>query len=678
MKKNPFLLSTLALALAACGGGGDGTSPSSATNAASASSPSNASASGNTSGTTSGSASNAGGSTSAPSSQTSAALANDAAATTQAVANSTANLRLTCSSPAGSSASGGDGQITVDTPSDDGSRMFPTNTKFKVAITTRAGSADTLKWSIADALGKTVASGSFAAPAVATTTTLTCSSTLAGYFAVSATLANGGGQVQTAGTRPNGIATFGVMPNVSSAIPAVTYSKQEQHRFGMQGFNENGTMLAALGITSTIDDRQMSVMEPNGRNTFNPSANNLDPFYTSGKVMRLVRLDGIPGWASGHGLNPDYAYAPADLSYFTNYMSRVGQETEAIRAKYYPTMSANYYQVTWEPYIQWKDTDANFVALYKAAYQGLHSKDPRAVVMGPAEPFPSLTTDRLKRLAPLGLAQYLDGIATHGYYDAGTSPSHPPERHHTDPDPADAANSLLNEMRNLRAEMAKDYKPNMKLFVTETGISYDVGSSYGPNYPTPNILFAQGAVVARTHIILLGEGADQTYVFFGPDFPGEAGYGTFFDLDHPQAEFGTTNISPKPAAMEVAAMTRVLDGTTTLGPVKNLPSGVYAYSFQQLNNGRVITALWTHNNSVWPASNGTFSTTYSTNYKLNVDAAGTSGTVQLIDAMGNVSSVPYTNGAITLKLTESPQYIVSTNADVAKNNATKPQGYTGI
>ncbi len=638
MKKNTFLLPTLVLALAGCGGSDDASSPASVMNAADGST----------------------------------------ASDPTAVAKAASAQSMTCGAPSAAAASGGSGQITADTPSSDGSRMFPAGTKFQVAITTRAASADTLKWTIADALGKTVASGSFPAPAAATKTTLTCSSTLAGYFAVSATLANHGGQVQTAGTRPNGIATFGVIPDLGGVIPAVTYAKQEQHRFGMQGFNGNGTMLAALGISSTIDDRQMSVMEPNGRFAFNPNANNLDPFYTSGKVMRLVRLDGIPGGASMHGLSPDYSYIPNDLNYYANYMGRVGQETEAIRARYYPTMSANYYQVTWEPYIQWKDTDANFVALYKAAYQGLHSKDPHAVVMGPAEPFPSLTTDRLKRLAPLGLAQYLDGIATHGYYDAGTSPSHPPERHHTDANAADAANSLLNEMRNLRAEMAKDYKPNMKLFVTETGISYDIGANYGPNYPSPNILFAHGAVVARAHIILLGEGADQTYVFFGPDFPGEPGYGTFFDLDHPQAAFGTTNISPKPAAMEVAAMTRVLDGTTTLGPVNNLPSGVYAYAFQQLGNGKVITAVWTHNNAVWPASNGAFSTTYSTAYKLNVDAAGTSGTVKLIDAMGNVSSAPYTNGVVTLTLTESPQYVVSTNADVAKKNATKPQGYTGM
>jgi hypothetical protein len=129
--------------------------------------------------------------------------------------------------------------------------------------------------------------------------------------------------------------------------------------------------------------------------------------------------------------------------------------------------------------------------------------------------------------------------------------------------------------------------------------------------------------------------------------------------------------------MTVAAMTRILDGTTTLGPLANLPSGVYAYAFQQLGGGRVITALWTHNNAVWDASTG-FSSTYSTAYTLAVDAPGTSGTVQLIDAMGNPSSAPYSDGKLVLTLTESPQYVVSTNADVAKSHSTKPVGYAGI
>ncbi len=356
-------------------------------------------------------------------------------------------------------------------------------------------------------------------------------------------------------------------------------------------------------------------------------------------------------------------------------MSRVGTESNTIRTTYFPTQSNNYYQVTWEPNTFWNDTDANFVALYQSVYQGIHSTDPHAVVMGPTDAFPSLTTTRLQRIASLGFGNYIDGISTHGYYDAGTSPSHPPERLATDPTPANAANALMNEIRALRTEMATDYKPGMKLFQTEVGRpAMTWVRRYGPNYPTANVLFAQAAVVARTHIIMLGEGVDQTYVFYGADYPGEVGYGTFFDLTDAQGAFGATNISPKPAAMAVSALTHVLDGTNTLGPVNGTPTGVYAYAFQQVGNGAVITALWTHNNSVWDASVG-FSSTYSAPYSLTVDAPGTSGTVKVIDMMGNASSVNYTNGTLTLNLTESPVYVVSNNASVAKANVTTPTGY---
>ena len=41
-------------------------------------------------------------------------------------------------------------------------------------------------------------------------------------------------------------------------------------------------------------------------------------------------------------------------------------------------------------------------------------------------------------LQPLGIAKYLDGVSIHGYYDVGTTPSHPPERLVGDSDPAKA------------------------------------------------------------------------------------------------------------------------------------------------------------------------------------------------------------------------------------------------
>lgn len=595
-------------------------------------------------------------------------------------ANATANGNTTgtisCASPATASASAGGPLISADTTSGDGTRMFASGASFPLVFTTNASSADTLNWSINDTTGRVAASGSFAVPGGAATTTLTCQSTLAGYFAVAGSLKAGGGALPQAGTRPTGIATFGVIPNLNGVVPAVTYTKQEQHRFGMQGENDRAAVLAGLGITQTIDDRQMSVMEPNGANTFNPSANNLDSFYTSGNVMRLIRLDGTPGWASKSGGVEDFTTLPKDMSYLQNYMSRVGTESNAIRLKYFPNQSANYYQVTWEPNQFWTDTDANFVSLYQSVYQGIHSTDPSAVVMGPADAFPSLTNNRLQRIASLGYGKYIDGVATHGYYDAGTSPSHPPERLATDPVAANAANALNNSMRTLRTTMLNQYRAGMKLYQTEVGISYDLGSQYGPSYPTGNVLFAQGAVVARTHIILLGEGADVSYVFYGADYPGEVGYGTFFDLSNAQGSFGATNISPKPAAMVVSAMSRILDGTNTLGPVKDTPSGVYAYSFQQVNNGSVITALWTHNNDAWSASTG-FSSTYSAAYSLAVDAPGTSGTVTVLDMMGNPMTLNYTNGTLKLNLTEAPVYVVSKNASVAKSNVNPPPGYVG-
>ncbi|WP_109482579.1 hypothetical protein [Paraburkholderia sp. C35] len=643
MKVNSLLVSSsIAVLLAGCGGGGGSDAASTGAASASSNSPS----------------------------QTSAMSA------ANATANGNTTGSLSCVSPTTAGASAGGPLIAADTTSGDSTRLFASGASFPLVFTTNTSNADTLSWSIDDTTGRVAASGSFAVPRGGATTTLPCTSTLAGYFAVSGNLKAGGGALPQAGTRPTGIATFGVIPNLNGIVPAVTYTKQEQHRFGMQGENDRAAVLAGLGITQTIDDRQMSVMEPNGANTFDPSANHLDPFYTSGNVMRLIRLDGLPGWASKSGGVEDFTTLPKDMSYLQNYMSRVGTESNAIRQKYFPTQSANFYQVTWEPNQFWTDTDANFVSLYQSVYQGIHSTDPNAVVMGPTDAFPSLTNQRLQRIASLGFGQYIDGVATHGYYDAGTSPSHPPERLATDPDAATAANALNNSMRTLRTTMQNQYRSGMKLYQTEVGISYDLGSSYGPNYPTGNVLFAQGAVVARTHIILLGEGADVSYVFYGADYPAEVGYGTFFDLSNAQGSYGATNISPKPAAMVVSAMSRILDGTNTLGPVKNTPSGVYAYSFQQVNNGSVITALWTHSNNVWSASAG-FSSTYSVAYSLQVDAPGTSGTVKVLDMMGNPMTLNYTDGTLKLNLTEAPVYVVSKNASVAKSNTNPPPGYVG-
>ncbi|WP_089159458.1 hypothetical protein [Caballeronia sordidicola] len=588
---------------------------------------------------------------------------------------------ISCGSPAQTSGGTANGLISADTPTTDGMRIFPNNTAFNIAVTTNSPNADTVIWSVADANGATKTQGSFAVKSGVQTATMSCKSTWSGYGSITATLQSNGGTLPNMGTRPMGIATFGVLPNLTSVLGTVTYAHQDQHRFGMQGFNDNIAALHDLGISWTIDDREVSAMEPNGPNTYTPSVSDLDPFYKAHPdQMRIVRLDGLPAWDSKTGQFNDSYYAPVNMTEFQNFMGRVGTDTSLIRAANYPTQQNNYYQVTWEPSLGWADSQANFVAMYKAAYLGLHSTDPNAIVMGPTNPFPAncdtCTTGYLQTFGALGLWNYIDAVSTHGYWNAGTYPSHPPELQDSDPNPANQANALDNLMSQLRSVMQAG-KPNMKLFVTEAGTSYDPGINYGPTSPSQNQLFAQAAVGVRSHIITLGGGAQVSTFFYGADYPGETGYGTFFDLNDAQGAYGASNLSPKPEALAFATLTRVLDGTNTLGRVTGTAAGTYAYAFQQLGNGKVVTAVWAHSNAQWPASGGLYSQTYSTSYSLQVDAAGASGNVTEIDGYGNVSTVPYTNGKVTLTLTEVPQYIVSSNATVAKSNATVPVGYTG-
>lgn len=600
---------------------------------------------------------------------------NASASVTVTVNQNCANSGFTVGTPTSIAGGTPNGTISADTPDAANIRVFGNNVGFSIQVVTNA--AGPVNWTVADATGHQVANGSFTAGSGARTTTLPVTSSLAGYFAFAATL--NGASLPARGTEPAGFIAFGVLP--ATGLPAVTYAHLDQHRIGMQGFNSNYAGLQALGVTDVLDDREQSWGEPNAANTYTPSASDLDPFFQAHtNITRLIRLDGIPGWNSSTGMFNDSYSLPVNLAEYQGYMAKVGTDTSAIRSQYYPTQSNNYYQVTWEPSLGWPQSQGStFVQLYQTVYTALHSTDASAVVMGPAEPFPNnngnASGDRIT--ASPGICAYLDGVTTHGYYNAPTVPANPPELQ--DGDPVAGPNALDNEMKGLRSVM-QSCKANMKLFNTEVGISYDSGVSYAS--VSQNHLWAQGVVGARTHLIILGEGAQRTYYFFGPDFPDSlSGYGSFFDLVDAQGAFGATVLAPKPEAMAFAALSRIVDGTQTLGGY-NLPACVqsagcvHAYAFQQLGGGKVISALWYHNNANWNGP-GSYSQTASTTYSLAVDAAGTSGNVTVLDAYGNPSTMAYANGHVSLTLTESPLYVVSNNAAVTSANVTVPTGYTG-
>lgn len=549
-------------------------------------------------------------------------------------------------------------------------QTFTSGSTFAVKFQSNSQSTDVLAWQILDYTGTAVASGSINVPQGSTNSTLSCSSTLAGYFAVSAKLQKSGATEPETGSRPAGYVSFGVLPNVADLVPAAS-GPLDRRRIGLQGANyvESGVCCSGnglqpvnenLGSTWVLDARGQATTEPDNASQYDPATYPLDVGLKEGTLARIVAMNGIPAWAStAPSATAVGSYPPKSFSAYQAYAALVGEESARIQTGYIPNQQKNYYQVTWEPdpgpATQWMGTDAEFVSLYEAAWNGVHSTDANAAIMGPTTQGLVTCGQWLTRLAPLGFTKYLDAVACHGYYTLAASSSKPPE-------PA----GLPSQVQGLRKVMTSLMPAGTKLFVTETGISYPMGSQYSASYPTTEVLKEHAEAVVRTHLIMLGEGVDTSFLFYSADFQDNAGFGMYFNLALSADNFNSPSISPKPAALAVAAATRLVDGSRSLGALTNLPAGGYGYSFVLADKTHAMTALWAHSSS-FDASQS---------YSLQVDAAGTSGTVVLFDSMGNPKSVPYANGALQVTLSEMPVYVLSQNIGALQPNLRAPEGYS--
>ncbi|HEX4150719.1 MAG TPA: hypothetical protein VHY75_00760 [Steroidobacteraceae bacterium] len=563
--------------------------------------------------------------------------------------------------------------LDVSIDGDDKTRTFAHDSSFTIRFNAVTAGSDVINWRIEDYKGTPVTSGVLSIDSGATAADLRCTSNSSGYFAVYAQLQSSGVTVPEAGSRPAGFASFGVLPDYSRMLPTVSPDPLDRHRFGLQGTNfvESGKCCDGnglqpvnrnLGSTWVLDPRSQSKTEPNHPGQYNPAAYPLDVGFKQGKLARIVTLNGIPPWAStAPGTKSSGSYPPKSFSAFQHYMSLVGKETERVRKEFIPNQQRNYYQVTWEPdpgpATHWAGTDSEFVALYRAAWQGLHSTDPKAVVMGPATEGLSSCGAWVDRLAPLGFTKYIDAVSCHGYYTLGASSAKPPE-------PAD----LPGQMQALRKTITALLPPGTKLFITETGVAYPMGTKYSANYPTAEVLARHAEAVVRTHLIFLGEGADVSFLFYSADYTYEVGFGLYFNLDMPHPDFGSPNISPKPAAMAVAAMTRLIDESRSLGALRRMPGGAYGYSFALSDNSHTVTALWAHDASF--DANIT--------YEFQLDAPGTSGPAVIVDGMGNPTRAEYTDGKVQLALSEMPVYVLSGNISVLKAQLRAPEGYSTV
>ena len=227
----------------------------------------------------------------------------------------------------------------------------------------------------------------------------------------------------------------------------------------------------------------------------------------------------------------------------------------------------------------------------------------------------------MEQLWSAGLAKYIDAVSVHPYV------KYPPEH-----------NGIVAGVRT-QMQLATAAKGHSMPFLgTEHGYSSGIHGSYGAGSD-----LNAGLADVRSTIILLGEGFKLDIAFYIADWCQSANsttqdyFGYYWNLN-PNIKFGTDKIGPKPAAPAYAAMTYLLDGTTTVGPLTNLGATQLGYHFTRA--GKTILAVWD----------------YSANTTMNVPVSA--ATAKVCDWMGNCRTAASNAGTLTLKVGVAPQYVI--------------------
>jgi hypothetical protein len=474
-----------------------------------------------------------------------------------------------------------------------------------------------------------------------------------GYFRVSATWANGV-TILPLGTRPAGFISYAVVPDPSTRVDygaALT-------RFGMElwPWEQVDTVIPYLGVRWLISSAgQWSDLELNYSGQFSNERvwaknNNRLPFpaqdplsdniVLNGKVWQTYSLNTIskgiwPTWAATDNPNRFSCWLSTPLlgnSIWGLYAFSSAFADEV--ATDYPIPSLHYYQVTWEWLAAPGEYCANgasaqqLVQVYQAVYSQIHAADPKAIVTGMAQGVASADIYSLGSMLAAGFGNYIDALTLHPYT------AFPPE--------GDNGGNLLTNLRQELQMVKQALGHSLPFAVTEFGFT-SAGATGPGGFPEPGNELNHALAEIRENIILLGEGSqfNQTLGLF--DFwinsPTETAntWGAYWQID-PSNPYFPTQIGPKPLAPAYAAMTYLLDGTTSNGPLSNLSGTQIGYSFQR--GSTMIIAVWD-----WQASSST------------ANVAVQAGTALVCDWMSNCVSTT-SSGSLNLTLGPSPTYII--------------------
>jgi len=468
-----------------------------------------------------------------------------------------------------------------------------------------------------------------------------------GFYRVYAELLNGSNVQATLApmsARPSSFITYCVVPDPRQRV---VYRDTQSH-FGMQGgFNGNvsSDVLAFLGVRWTNNGGwDWAALSPSYSSPFN-AASSAKPGmvgsgWTDGNGHQWWMYD-IPNLTVNgrpYGGNPDvyiagtFAYNTGALQtqYYGDWSNFCYQVATA-----FPTVQTNQsqpvYEVTWEPEPTWGygGTWPELVTLYQLAYGGIKARSTNAWVMGPCL-FIDDESEISNNIALFnqnpGLLNYIDAFSCHAYmqFDNGYGPNMDPENA--------GQPGLISEMKQRIYQHAGRYLP---MYGTEQGYAmYDLHSE----------VLNQARRLIRSNLLTIGEGWNVNLGFYFADYWSSPywEYGFFYNCStNDYSGYGPGKVNPKPIVAAYAAMTFLLDGHKSDGPVNWLGDFVRGYAFEDYATGNdVILALWD------------FSATGST-VTINTGEP----TVIVYDWMGNATTNTTANGQLTLNLTKEPTYV---------------------
>jgi hypothetical protein len=204
---------------------------------------------------------------------------------------------------------------------------------------------------------------------------------------------------------------------------------------------------------------------------------------------------------------------------------------------------------------------------------------------------------------------------------------------------------LARDVRRL-VELAREYLPaDAKLMVNELEGSF--------LYPKPATDAQAAAVTMRGHLIWLGEGFDTSWFFY---YRG-AKHGLFYPLVD-DGLGASSYLSPTANFSTFAALTRILEGTKTLGPVDYLGEEIKGYAFDRA--GQTLIALW--------AADEAGSCTEPVR---PVKIPAGLGEVTVYDPVGRAGKLASRDGTVTVNVGAQPVFVLGVPAAIAPGPKTR-------